>query len=70
MDGSTILFTGPLSVVIGTIGVVSAVVDTDIEFFLVAGTILLVGLSIMVFPGLHYWGKIKPWDQSPGTDSY
>ena len=65
-----ILFTGPLSVVVGTIGVVAAVVDADFEFLLFAATILLVGLSILVFPGLRYWGKIKPWDQAPGTGSY
>ena len=65
-----ILFTGPLSVLVGTIGVAGALIDSDLDYLLVAATNLLVGLIIMAGPGLRYWGKLKPWDQGPGTDSY
>ncbi len=63
-----ILFTGPLSVLVGAIGVVGALVATDLEYLLGAGAILLVGLIIMVGPGLSYWGKLKPWDYDDYDD--
>ena len=65
-----ILFTGPLYLVGGTIGVVGALVATDFEYLLVAAAGLVLGLTFTVGPGLRYWGKLKPWDQYPGTDSY
>jgi uncharacterized membrane protein HdeD (DUF308 family) len=66
MGGTRLIITGPVSVILGSIAVVAAVIDTHFEHLLLGAGLLLVGLSIMLFPGLRYWGKAKPWDQ-PGS---
>lgn len=51
---TTLVITAPASVVVGLIGVVGAVVDTDLQLLWMGGVILLFGLFATLFPILRY----------------
>lgn len=58
---TTMVVTGPLFAVVGPIGIVWSVINTDLKTLLMSVAILLIGLMNVFADAFWHRGKSKPW---------